>query len=183
MDAPLIFFLVDREDFTALAAKKHQKNPILRWLINGAGGIWLNRDEPDTHAIRVARDYLQKGGLLGIAPEGTRSRTGALIQAKTGAAYMADKSGVPVVPIAITGTEGNLKRVVLLQRPRIKVVFGQPFMLPPIDRNEREAGLQRNTDEIMCRIAALLPPQYHGAYAEHPRLKELLAQRPASADR
>lgn len=175
IDPPLIFYLVPRTDTTALVAESYRKNPLLRLLIGAIGGIWINRQEADVSALRAARAHLQAGGVLGVAPEGTRSHTRALIPAKTGIAYLADKAGVPVLPAAIHGTETAFERLFRLRRPQITVQFGVPFTLPPIDRHNREACLQRNTDEIMCRIAAMLPSQYWGAYAGHPRLEELLA--------
>jgi 1-acyl-sn-glycerol-3-phosphate acyltransferase len=174
IEVPLIYCLLDRADATGLVAKKHQNQPLFRWVVDSLGGIWLNRDEADTRAIRQATDHLKRGGVLGISPEGTRSPTGSLIRAKTGAAYLADRAGATIVPAAVTGTWKAIRDVLLLRRPRITVRFGEPFTLPPVDRRERDAGLQRNTDEIMAQIAALLPPQYRGVYAEHPRLKELL---------
>jgi 1-acyl-sn-glycerol-3-phosphate acyltransferase len=173
LDPVLIFVLSPRKDVTALVAKKHQKNPLYRWIVNSVGGIWLNRDDPDAHAIRTARDYLQNGGLLGISPEGTRSPSGKLILAKTGAAYLADVARVPIIPVAITGTHNGIRRALALQHPCLTIRFGKPFTLAPIDRRNRDAGLACNTDEIMCRIAAMLPTEYHGVYAGHPRLKEL----------
>jgi 1-acyl-sn-glycerol-3-phosphate acyltransferase len=175
IDAPLVFAVVDRQDATALVANKYRHNLFLRPLINAVKGIWLNREEADAHALRAARHHLQQGGVLGIAPEGTRSKTGTIMQPKTGVAYLADKAGVPIIPMAIAGTEVAGRELRGLHRPRITVIIGQPFSLPPLGRENREAALQRNTDEIMCRIAALLPPKYWGVYAEHPRLKELLS--------
>jgi 1-acyl-sn-glycerol-3-phosphate acyltransferase len=178
LDAPLIFALLDRDDVTALVADKYQKYPFFRWIIETVNGIWINRGEADLSALRQARNYLRGGGVLGIAPEGTRSHTGALIRAKTGTAYLADKAGVPVVPVAIRGTDGAIWRALLLQRPCIHVQFGAPVDLLPIERGSRELTLQRNTDEIMCRIAVMLPEKYRGEYSDHPRLKELLAETP-----
>lgn len=138
------------------------------------GGIWLNRQEIDTSALRAARDHLKAGGVFGLAPEGTRSGTGALIQAKTGVAFLVDQARVPILPVGVSGTWRIANEIFTLRRPRITVRFGEPFTLPPIDRSERDAGLNSNTDEIMCRIAALLPPEYRGVYADHPRVLELL---------
>lgn len=174
LDPVLIFALIGREDITGLVAKKHHKNLFYRLVVNIVHGIWLNREEADTHALRAASDHLQKGGMLGISPEGTRSKTGALIPAKTGVAYLADKAGVPILPVAIIGTETGVKQLLRFHRPHLIVRFGQLFKLDPIDRTDRNGSLKRNTDEIMCHIAALLPPQYRGVYSEHPRLKELL---------
>lgn len=174
IDPALVFSLVNRDDMTALVADKYLRYPFFRWLVNQVGGIWLQREEADLHALRRAQKFLEEGGLLGVAPEGTRSHTRALIQAKTGVAYLAYRSRVPILPVAITGTEKAVSQLFRLHRPQIRIVFGKPFNLPPIDRSSRSAGLQRNTDEIMCRIAVLLPPAYRGVYADHPQLDVFL---------
>jgi 1-acyl-sn-glycerol-3-phosphate acyltransferase len=174
LDPVLIFVIIQRKDLTALVAKKHQKNPLFRWIVDSVGGIWLNRDDPDAHAIRASRDYLQNGSMLGISPEGTRSPNLGLIPAKTGVAYLADVARIPIIPVAITGTHNGIRRAFTLQRPRLTVRFGKPFRLPPVDRRSRDRDLMCNTDEIMCRIAAMLPAEYHGVYTDHPKLKELM---------
>jgi 1-acyl-sn-glycerol-3-phosphate acyltransferase len=174
VDPVLVFSLLNRSDVTALVAKKHRKNPFFRWIINAAGGIWLNRDEADSRAVRAARDHLQNGGVLGISPEGTRSPTKALQAGKTGVAFLADLAGVPIVPVAIIGTEQIASELRSWRRPRLQIRFGEPFRLPPLPRRQRDEALQQNTDEIMSRIAALLPPNYRGVYAEHPRLRSLM---------
>ena len=114
--------------------------------------------------------------MLGIAPEGTRSNDHQLIQPKTGVAFLAEKTDALILPVAITGTENGLSRMLKLTRPKLTVTFGEAFHLPPVDRKNRDADLQRNTDEIMSRIAALLPESYRGVYAEHPRVRELLGE-------
>jgi 1-acyl-sn-glycerol-3-phosphate acyltransferase len=175
LDPVLVFALIERTDITALVADKYKKHLIFSALINAVGGIWLHREDADFHALREARSFLQSGGLLGIAPEGTRSRTRCLSRGRSGVAYLADKSGVQIVPAAIYGTETAILQLFRFHRPLIHIQFSAPFTLPALQRGERDISLQRNTDEIMCRIAALLPPQYRGVYADHPRLKELLA--------
>lgn len=174
IEVPLVYCTINRNDVTGLVAKKHQKNPFFRWIVNSMGGIWIKREEIDTRALRTARDHLRNGGVLGIAPEGTRSATGALLSAKTGVAYLADQAGVPIVPVAVAGTWQITRELFTLKRPKITLQFGEPFLLSTINRSDREAGLRRNTDEIMCRIAVLLPAEYRGVYAQHPRLLELL---------
>lgn len=174
MDAALGFIVIEREDASSLVAEKYRKWIFYRLLIDGVGGIWINQDSADFQALRVASDFLQSGGVLGIAPEGTRSRTGALIRAKTGVAYLAEKAQVPIVPVAITGTENFFQDLVRLHRPHLVIRFGEPFRLPRMDSSNRSESLRRNTDEIMCRIAAMLPEKYWGVYAGHPRLGELL---------
>ena len=173
-DPAFIYVFSGRKDLSALVAKKHQKNPFLSFVVNLVGGIWLNRDEADTQAIRAAQEFLKNGGCLGISPEGTRSPTHALIEGKTGAAYLANRAEVPVLPVALANTHNIASSLKRLQRPKIVVRFGVAFELPPVDRKDREAGLRRNTDEIMCQIAALLPEENRGVYRDHPRLQEIL---------
>jgi 1-acyl-sn-glycerol-3-phosphate acyltransferase len=124
---------------------------------------------------------MEAGNALVIAPEGTRSRTGALIEGKPGVAYLAARSGFPVIPVAITGTEdkvifGNVKR---LRKSKVTLTGGKPFVIPPLPKENRDEALQKDTDEIMCQIACMLPERYRGVYAEHSRLKELLARQNA----
>jgi 1-acyl-sn-glycerol-3-phosphate acyltransferase len=174
VDAPLVFTLIKRNDATGLVGLTHKKNPALRWLVNQMEGIWIDRENPDVEALKKARSYLKKGWLLGIAPEGTRSDSHALIEAKSGVAFLANKLDGVIVPVGVAGTEGSLKKMFTFQRPKISVAVGEPFRLSPLDRKDRERALKRNTDEIMCQIAMLLPPKYRGIYADHPRLKVLL---------
>ena len=81
------------------------------------------------------------------------------------------------MPVALTGTEDRLvvEQLKHLRRPHIHVVVGKPFTLPAIKNQDREKAIQGYTDEIMCRIAALLPPEKRGFYANHPRTLEILS--------
>ena len=176
LDGPLVYCLLKRRDATALAAKKHQRNAFYRWLVNTTGGIWIEQESADLEALKQARQFLKNGGFLGVAPEGTRSRTGGLIPAKQGTAYLAALTDAVIVPAALTGTEKVTAYFKRLKRPPIDVIIGKPFHLPPLDRKDREGSLERNTTEIMCQIAALLPEAYRGVYADQPRLKELLQE-------
>ena len=176
MDIPLVYCFLDRDDVVLLVAEKYRKYGIVRWLVEQMDVLWLDRFSSDFHALRRTLDRLQAGAALVIAPEGTRSTTGALLEGKPGASYLAAKSGMPVVPVGATGTEDELVKQQLkhFKRLHITVRVGKPFCIPPVKGRDREAALQRSTDEIMCQIAALLPASYRGVYADHPRLKELL---------
>jgi len=175
MDTLYLFINPARPDITALVADKYKKYPIFNWILDVGGVIWLDRSKADFGAFRLATDVLKNGVSLGIAPEGTRSTTGQLIEGKQGTALLALKAGVPIVPVGIAGSEVYFRRLLTLRRPNLRLTFGPPIHLPPLDRNNREESLQKMTDEIMCRIAILLPPQYWGFYHDHPRLKEMLA--------
>lgn len=180
IDGPLVFILLKRRDATGLVADKYLKNPPIRWLVNQIGGIWINRESSDIQALRAAIAYLEKGGLLGIAPEGTRSHSAALSKAKTGVAFLADRAAlslgcpVPIVPLAITGTDRVFHELKRLRRARVLVRVGEAFTLPTLSKEGRAEALQRNTDEIMSRIACMLPESYRGAYAGCARVLELV---------
>lgn len=176
LDTPFLLVSTPRTDIIALVADKYKTNKFFAFLVKVTGSIWIDRDKADFAAFRLANEHLRKGGILGIAPEGTRSTTGELIEGKAGSVFLVEKARVPVVPVAITGSENAVREMLRLRRPRITVCFGAPYLLAPIDRDNREASLQAGTDEIMCRIAALLPEKYRGFYRDHPRLKELEEQ-------
>jgi 1-acyl-sn-glycerol-3-phosphate acyltransferase len=177
LDAALAYFVLDRPDIIMVVAEKYAKNAVFRWLVRLTNGMFVDRYNADIHAIRETLRRLQQGQVFTITPEGTRSKSGNLIAAKPGGIYLAWKAGVPILPVALTGSEDALviERLKHLKRLQIRIVAGQPFSLPQqVKGKERDASMQQYTDEVMCRIAALLPPERRGVYAEHPRLKELL---------
>ena len=177
LDAIMAFYALDRWDMYIPVAEKWEQNWFLNWLGRYFNFVFIDRFNPDIQAMRKLIRLMEEGNLLAISPEGTRSRVGSLIEAKPGVTYLATKLNCPILPVAITGTEdkvilGNVKR---LRRSRITITAGPHFTLPPIPRQNRDEALKQSTDEIMCRIAVLLPEKYRGVYAEHPRLKELLS--------
>ena len=177
MDIPVLFINPRRPDMTALVTTKYLKYPLIRWFIITAEGIWLDRDIADFSAFRKAVEALQAGKALGIAPEGTRSVTGELLEGKPGTALLSLRTGLPIIPAAISGTEDSVPQMLKLKRPHIVVEYGKVIYPPELDRTNREGQLQELTDEIMCQIAVMLPEKYHGYYKDHPRLKQLLAER------
>ena len=142
LDTPLLLTLTERKDLVAIVAKKYEKKLFFKWILERIGiMVWMDRSRIDFAALREALDYLRRGAMVGLAPEGTRSRdANGLLEGKQGAALLVSE----------------------------------------MDRNDRQVWLARNTDEIMCRIAALLPPEYRGFYAQHPRLLELLSESTAT---
>ncbi len=178
VDAFLPFYLLDNSNLVLLVGEKWGKIAIMRWLGRQLNFIFVDRFNPDLKAIRQVISRMKQGEVLVITPEGTRSKVGHLIEGKPGVSYLAAKMGYPILPVGITGSFdplffGQLKR---LKRPHITVSTGPSFTLPPlpVESQGREETLKADTDEIMCRIAAMLPEEYRGVYAEHPRLKELL---------
>ncbi|HEX9330711.1 MAG TPA: lysophospholipid acyltransferase family protein [Anaerolineales bacterium] len=176
VDVPIAYYALDYWDMFVLIADKWQQVGLFRWVGKYFNFIFIDRYNADIKALRKVISLMEQNNILVIAPEGTRSRTGSLIEARPGVSYLATKLNRPIVPVAITGTEdkalfGNLKK---LRRAHITLTAGPAFTLPPLPRENRDEVLKQYTDEIMCHIAALLPEKYRGFYANHPRLKELL---------
>ena len=183
LDSLLVYYLLERQDIILIIAEKHTRYAFTRWVVRSLDAIYIDRFNADMAVMREVLRRLRKGGVLVIAPEGTRSQTGALLEGRQGASFLAAKTGVPIIPVGATGTQdrlllANLKR---LRRTPVTVCIGESFQLPPLSKQDRDAALLADTTEIMCRIAALLPPEYRGFYADHPRLHELL-NRPAQRD-
>jgi 1-acyl-sn-glycerol-3-phosphate acyltransferase len=176
VDVPIAFYALDRWDMFVMIGEKWQNIGLFRWVGKYFNFVFIDRFNPDIKTLRRVISLMQENNILVIAPEGTRSRTGSLIEAKPGASYLATKLNRPIVPVGITGTEdevllGNLKK---LRRGHFIVTAGPIFSLPPLPRENRDEALHQYTDDIMCHIAALLPEKYRGVYANHPKLKELL---------
>ena len=176
LDTAALLCILDREDIIMPVAEKYKDHPLYGAIGRAANAVWLNRFEADYSALRQILERMKQGGLLVIAPEGTRSKSEALQEAKMGVAFLASKSGYPVLPVAVTGTEDrlileNLKR---FRRSRITATAAELMYIDLPKGRGREEAMRQVTDEIMCQIAALLPEKYHGVYADHPRLKELL---------
>ena len=182
VDVPIAFYALKRWDMFVVIGEKWRDVGLFRWVGKHFNFIFIDRYNPDVKALRKIISLMKENNILVIAPEGTRSHTGALIEAKSGVSYLATKLDRPIVPVGITGTEdknivSNLKR---FRRSHIKLTAGEAFTLPSLPRENRDEVLKGYTDEIMCRIAALLPEKYRGVYADHPRLKELLVNKSES---
>jgi 1-acyl-sn-glycerol-3-phosphate acyltransferase len=177
LDVTLLYYSIHRWDVFVPVAEKWERIGFLRWLGRHLNWVFIDRFNPDLKAMRTMMSLMEKGHTLVIAPEGTRSRVGSMIEGKPGASYLAAKLQVPIVPIGLSGTEdrtvfANMRK---LRRSPVLINAGKPFTLPPLARTDRASALKQYTDEIMCQIAALIPERYRGIYAEHPRLRQLLA--------
>lgn len=176
LDAGFAFYLVKRDDLIIVVAEKYRDYPIYRWFVKQLDLLWLDRFGADLGTLKEVLRRLAKDGILLIAPEGTRSTTEALIEGKPGVAYLASKSGAYVVPTAIIGSEDRLVKEAFrrLRRPKVRITVGEPFIIPPLPKKDRDTFLKQQTDEIMVQIGALLPKSHHGHYADHPKLAGLV---------
>jgi 1-acyl-sn-glycerol-3-phosphate acyltransferase len=142
------------------------------WLVGPVfrayGIIWIHQGRPDRRALRAALDALSDERMVTIAPEGRQSVIGGLEDGTEGAAFLALRAGVPIVPVAMTGTENQHVYSHLKQWRRAKVTLavGKPFFLP--QSADRQKTLQAGTHLIMERLASLLPESYRGKYKSVP---------------
>jgi 1-acyl-sn-glycerol-3-phosphate acyltransferase len=148
-----------------MAKEEMRRWPLIGFLARNAGVFFVRRGEGDRGAQRVALELLEAGRPIGVFPEGTRSRDGQLREARAGAALLAMRTGVPVVPVGIAGTHQIFPgRSRWPHRSRVTIRIGEPFQLPVVaDGLDREA-LKQGTDRIMRSIAAMLPPDQRGRW-------------------
>ena len=133
--------------------------PVLR----AYGVIWVHRGKPDRKAVRAALDGLSQGRMIALAPEGRQSIQGGLEEGTEGAAFLAMKSGAPVIPVAMTGTENeNVYNGKFWKRAKATLAIGKPFHLKKHD--DRQSMLREGTRQIMQSLAELLPDGYRGKY-------------------
>jgi 1-acyl-sn-glycerol-3-phosphate acyltransferase len=139
--------------------------PIIGKLMDWYGCIWLHRGRPDRRALRCALEAFEDGRLLVMAPEGRYSLAQGLEPGGKGAAYLAAVAGVPVIPMALTGTQNEQVYGKLQQfhRPRLTLTIGGPLVL--VQRQVDRRALEAETRRIMQAISALLPPESRGAYS------------------
>lgn len=172
LDTPLMTMLGRRRDVTGLVARNYRRNPFYRLIVEWGGAIWLRRNSADHVAFKTALAALARGWLVCISPEGRRSPTGALLPGRPGSALLARRAGVPIVPVAITNTRNVARSLVRLRRAPVTVRIGEPFHLEKPAGGDSRTRRAMDTDLIMRRIAALLPPEYRGVYAEGPTTSE-----------
>ncbi len=166
MDIPVLFVVLPHEVAT-FAAEKWENHWFVGTLLRLFGhAIFVRRGEPDRKAITRAIQWLKKGGVLGLAPEGTRSRSGVLQKGKAGIAYMASRTGAPIVPVAMWGQETFWKEVRRFRRPTIHIRVGKPLVLTATPKRAKGPELDMYTDEIMKHIALMLPEAYRGYYKD-----------------
>ncbi len=140
--------------------------PVFRILMDAAEAFPVRRrgtPEERQQAIEFSERVLAEKLVFGMYPEGTRSKMGCLKEAYHGIAIIALRTGAPLIPVGIWGTE-KLRGIGWLTRPKVIINFGKPFTLPPVQGEPTEEQLKELTEYIMGKIAAILPPEYRGRY-------------------
>ncbi|HUE76221.1 MAG TPA: lysophospholipid acyltransferase family protein, partial [Chloroflexota bacterium] len=137
--------------------------PIVGLLVRAYEAFPVRRGQPDRNALRMSHQVLESGLGLAMFPEGTRSRDGALRQAFPGAALVAARSRVPVIPVSIDGTDRIFPTILRARRPHLRIVIGAAL---PYQESNGRTDLKQMTDQMMRAIAALLPPSRRGVYCD-----------------
>jgi len=132
------------------------------WLVRFLGAFPVKRGEADRQSLRTAEEQLKAGRILSIFPEGTRSKIHTLGQAHAGMGMIALRTGAPVLPVSIYGSENSFKKF----RPRITIIYGEPMILTPKGKKITREDIDQSTEQVMLRISSMLPPEYRGVYAE-----------------
>ena len=166
LDPPVLFVTMPIKRIKMMVARKWAANPLTGWLVKAVEAIYVDREGIDRQAIKAAIRVLKEGGVIGMAPEGTRSRTGGLLRAKAGIAYLATRSKAPILPVGISGQVGAVDKWKRLRRPRVRVNIGPLIYLPQTRGKDRGQQLQDHADQVMIALAGLLDPELRGVYAD-----------------
>ena len=159
-DIPLVAVRLHRK--VVYMAKEEYFSSRLAWVVRLLGAFPVKRGEGDRQALHTAEEQLKKGNILVIFPEGTRSRTRTLAKGHAGLGMIALRTGVPVVPVAIWGSEKVFKEF----RPRVTICYGNPMVFKPRGTKITREDIDETTEQVMRGIASMLPPEYRGVYAE-----------------
>jgi 1-acyl-sn-glycerol-3-phosphate acyltransferase len=162
IDPPLAGAIVKRDDVYFLAKSEHFSGRFKTWLFHGYHAFAVVRGTADRRALTHCLDLLSGGNALVLYPEGTRSA--AMRRAQAGAGFIAQRSGVPILPMAVWGTEKVLRKGSKIpRRAHIHVRFGHVFTIPSaIARGDHDGA----TEFIMHKVAELLPVAYRGVYSD-----------------
>lgn len=171
VDGAILNSLLRNNSVSFMAGVKLGKNPFTSFFLKSIDHIPITPGSPDKGAIKAALNHLKSGGSIVIFPEGTRSRTGSLIHVKKGFILMVKLANVPVVPVALEGTEAvmpiddNDMGGEKLHQAKVKVKIGEPFTLPPKEECPPDTDWEELcADFAMRKIAVMLEPKYQGVY-------------------
>ncbi len=167
LDPPMVPAFLPRPDSWSMAKSEYFRKARMRWLFKAYQAFPVVRHTADRVAIRRSFDLLKAGQVLVIYPEGTRVESGVLSKPEPGAGFIAQKSGCPVLPVAITGTRECMpKGKFWPRRVPVLVRFGKPFQIAQRRPNGERISHDEASDAIMLAIGELLPPEKRGLYSD-----------------
>jgi 1-acyl-sn-glycerol-3-phosphate acyltransferase len=165
-EIPTLFLRLTPRPVTGMLLASRWDNPLFRWMLDAFHILPLKRGEADLAGLRRGLEVLEKGYILIVDPEGTRSHTGILQPGRAGAVLMALRSGAPLIPVVHYGSENYKANLRRLRRTDFHFVVGRIFRIKPQTAAELHANREAIVSEVMAQMAVLLPPQYRGAYAD-----------------
>jgi len=166
IEVPLLYTHLQPRPLKGIAKVETWDNWFMHWIFNLWEAIPINRGEVDMTAMRMSLDALKRDEILVIAPEVTRNKNGVLIKAHPGVITLALRSGAPLLPVVHWGGENFSKNIKHLKRTDFHIRVGEPFKLDPGNERVTREVRQQMVDEMMYRLAALLPEHYRGAYSD-----------------
>ncbi len=164
LEIPIIYTRLQPRHVHGMLLAERWKIPILNFALDVTETIPLRRGEADIDAIRIGLNALEKGDMLVIAPEGTRSHDGVLQPAHPGVVLMALHSGVPLMPVAFYGAENYTQNLSRLKRTDFHFRVGRLFHLDAGGEKVTRQVREKMIEEMMYQLASLLPTQYRGRY-------------------
>jgi 1-acyl-sn-glycerol-3-phosphate acyltransferase len=171
-DSVLLMFSLPRP-VAFIGKAEYTDNPITNWLFCGAGMIPVRRDDPGDlpHVFEEVAEVLRRDEIVGVFPEGTRSRDGMLHRGHVGAAHLALTTGAPIVPVGIVGTDRVLPTGSRIVRPfrHATITLGEPIDVQQLGYAKSTNRARREiTDRLMAEIAQLCDEDYVDSYAPMP---------------
>jgi 1-acyl-sn-glycerol-3-phosphate acyltransferase len=165
LEAPLLYSYLYPRDIAGFAKDETFHNPFLGALARIWECVPVRRGSNDMSSMRLALEALARGRMLNVMPEGTRSHDGRLGRGHGGVVAMALRSGAPIIPIAHYGGECFWRNLMRGRRTIVRIRVGEAFRLRPPEPGKSRSGRLEAADEIMLRLAELLPPEYRGVYS------------------
>lgn len=180
LDPPFVIYAIKRP-INFLMASDQTLETQLMWAPWLYGFIPTNRQNIAPTTIKKSLAAIKKGEIVGIFPEGG-AKEQYIRPAKNGAAYLAMRTGAPILPMSLIGMDNIWTNWFKGIKPKLRINIGKPFlpMILPKDRKDRNEAIKITGEEIMCRIAALLPEEYHGVYAGDERITNFRSNTPAA---
>jgi len=172
LEIPLIYSYLQPRPVHGLVLADRWKNPVIAWGLNACEAIPLERGAGNLQSIHRSLDVLDAGEMLLIMPEGTRSGDGRLQDAQPGVTLLALKSKAALLPIVFHGGEQYKENIKRFRRTDFFITVGKPFFLDAHGDLVNTAIRKQMADEIMYRLAAILPPHYRGFYIDLSRATE-----------
>jgi 1-acyl-sn-glycerol-3-phosphate acyltransferase len=166
LEIPIIYTHMQPRRVHGMLLAERWKIPILNFVLDVTETIPLQRGEADIDAIRKGLEALEKGEMLIIAPEGTRSHDGILQPAHPGVVLLALHSRAPVLPVVYFGAEKYNENLSRLKRTDFHLRVGKPFHLDDKGEKVTRQVREKMIEEMMYQLAAILPPEYRGRYAD-----------------